>query len=364
MSQQSDFSCHWLECTSDTASFKSLAQLVTHLSQQHLSHIAHIAPMTPVRYTCQWEGCPRYGVEQPSRFALISHCRTHTGEKPYFCPIPECEKHFTRSDALAKHVKGVHDLHSLRDGLMIVNDRIKKGKLVIEDKYDPDNFGIKDGKSKILSEEQYLKLLSEQMELKNPWWYTSRFLDILRDHDDPTNADIVDDYEKLLSQPFDTKQFKVAHDRYKVFLKEDEEDRLIYTSKFTPPESSEDTDTVEQEKLINYESKVNKKSQMLKSQHELRSDRNIDELSLDELKAEYSNLKSRYNTASKINKIVSNNLMTSVKQKRKNWLINQILLDANIKVGLPRGAGDAQEGETVLDGLDVNILNEGITRAK
>ncbi|KAF8582952.1 hypothetical protein K439DRAFT_1634862 [Ramaria rubella] len=61
-------------------------------------------------YSCGWASCPRRGLVQTSRFALVSHCRSHTGEKPFVCSVSECDKSFTRSDTLAKHRRQQHNI--------------------------------------------------------------------------------------------------------------------------------------------------------------------------------------------------------------------------------------------------------------
>ncbi|ORY04606.1 hypothetical protein K493DRAFT_205550 [Basidiobolus meristosporus CBS 931.73] len=92
------FSCRWEGCS---LSFPQLQDLVYHLSEDHIGRKKGV-------YSCDWTDCPRKGLPQTTRFALISHLRSHTGEKPYDCPAPECDKSFTRSDALAKHFKQQH----------------------------------------------------------------------------------------------------------------------------------------------------------------------------------------------------------------------------------------------------------------
>jgi hypothetical protein len=90
--------CRWAGCTEK---FQDLQELVDHLAAVHIGRKRN-------NYVCHWESCSRKGITQTSRFALISHMRGHTGEKPFHCPVPECDKSFSRSDALTKHLKCQH----------------------------------------------------------------------------------------------------------------------------------------------------------------------------------------------------------------------------------------------------------------
>lgn len=91
--------CLWEECGSR---HYSLDALVKHIHDQHIGR-------KKSAYTCEWATCQRRSLTQTSRFALIAHLRSHTGEKPYTCTVPECDKSFTRSDALAKHMRQQHN---------------------------------------------------------------------------------------------------------------------------------------------------------------------------------------------------------------------------------------------------------------
>ncbi|TFK97515.1 hypothetical protein BDV98DRAFT_554133, partial [Pterulicium gracile] len=92
--------CRWNDCG---RVFHHLPTLIDHIHNDHIGN--HRS-----NYTCEWTTCTRRGLPQTSRFALTSHIRSHTGEKPFTCPKPECDKSFTRSDALAKHMRLQHNL--------------------------------------------------------------------------------------------------------------------------------------------------------------------------------------------------------------------------------------------------------------
>ncbi|KAI8055215.1 hypothetical protein BDF22DRAFT_675949 [Syncephalis plumigaleata] len=93
-----DIVCRWNDCNEK---FTDLQELVDHLASSHIGRKRN-------NYACYWADCSRKGALQTSRFALISHMRGHTGEKPFHCPVPECDKSFSRSDALTKHLKCQH----------------------------------------------------------------------------------------------------------------------------------------------------------------------------------------------------------------------------------------------------------------
>ncbi|CAG85764.2 DEHA2C01276p [Debaryomyces hansenii CBS767] len=330
------FVCKWVDCKK--RNYPTLTSLVTHLSSTHLAHIAHLSPNTPIRYTCHWEGCSRYAMEQPSRFALISHCRTHTGEKPYFCPIPECEKHFTRSDALAKHVKGVHDLHSARDALALIKERIKKEKMapIASDNDDFDEY-------------EYLSVIDQDYDLRNPWWFNKNFVNTLANKDNSISA--------FYDQPFNTQQYKLASDRYHAYL-ENNDDEIIPSI-----EENEYLDYMSQ-----YDDELQKVAKSISSSYTAPEDdgsmdfANTEEL--EDLKKIHNNLKTQLATATKINKTVSKQLSTSVKEKRRLWLMNQILLDGNVVIGLPEkadtGINDEDTKKVVLDKYDEELLSESV----
>jgi hypothetical protein len=97
--------CLWDACTEPEQG--NMDNLVQHINDVHI-----VARQK--KYYCEWEGCTRKGQPHTSAYALKAHMRSHTKEKPFMCQLPECDRSFTRSDALAKHMRTVHETEALR----------------------------------------------------------------------------------------------------------------------------------------------------------------------------------------------------------------------------------------------------------
>lgn len=114
--------CTWTGC--DEGDLGNMDKLVEHIHNEHIETRGK-------KYTCEWSDCGRKGLPHASAYALKAHMRSHTREKPFYCSLPgkisprpnlmrlliaiqECDRAFTRSDALAKHHRTVHETESLR----------------------------------------------------------------------------------------------------------------------------------------------------------------------------------------------------------------------------------------------------------
>lgn len=112
--------CSWTDCVA--GDLGDMDKLVDHIQNEHIETRGK-------KYYCEWSDCSRKGQSHASAYALKSHMRSHTREKPFYCTLPgisccspsrslltfiECDRAFTRSDALAKHHRTVHETEALR----------------------------------------------------------------------------------------------------------------------------------------------------------------------------------------------------------------------------------------------------------
>lgn len=301
--REEERSCKWAGC--GEPEFATSAGLVAHVAHTHLP-APQAGAAGPLRYSCQWQGCLRFNVEQPSRFALVSHCRTHTGEKPYFCPVPECEKHFTRLDALTKHVKGVHDLHQLRDVLSGMRTRAEKS-----------------GGPAPPDEAEFRRSLRRDYALRTPWWFSERFVKVLRSTDCTLGG--------LLGQELDMLQHEVAVQRYNSVLESPA------TTELMPPLEVRANPAL-----------ATAYDDARRAAHDYRPYAVRGGSS----KEQYERLCAVHATALRINKAAKRSLADAVREQRRVWAANQILLDALAKTGVPSG-----RSELAPDAWDAAVLH-------
>jgi uncharacterized Zn-finger protein len=71
--------CSWTDC--DAGDMGDMDKLVDHIHNEHIETRGK-------KYTCEWSDCSRKGLPHASAYALKSHMRSHTREKPFYCTLP------------------------------------------------------------------------------------------------------------------------------------------------------------------------------------------------------------------------------------------------------------------------------------
>ena len=86
--QQMVFRALKLQCTHCSAIFAKTQALYSHIRSTHQRHTK----------------CPRCSRKLQNMAAFVHHVRTHTGEKPYYCPVDGCDYEFAQKQNLKTHL--------------------------------------------------------------------------------------------------------------------------------------------------------------------------------------------------------------------------------------------------------------------
>ncbi|KAK3809123.1 MAG: hypothetical protein J3Q66DRAFT_288239, partial [Benniella sp.] len=78
--------------------FDTMKKLNEHVTDNHIGS-------GKASYSCDWQGCHRQQKPFTKRHKMYNHLRTHTGERPFKCSVPGCDKKFSRPDSLTTHTK-------------------------------------------------------------------------------------------------------------------------------------------------------------------------------------------------------------------------------------------------------------------
>lgn len=194
--------------------------------------------------------------------------------------------------------------------------------------------------------------------LSTPYWNHAPFAEVLAADDAVTVAEATE-------FPLDTRQYRLARYRLEKYLKTPTQAPLTlgtdvhnqiktYVRKYDEIERNREYD-VTLEPLLH---EIADATESVKAQwlRHLLPPLPAPEASADEWQQYHDTLQARLVTAAKINHVVTTELAEAVATKRRLYIETQILLDANVEIGLPPESGYVPE-RVVRDDVDTALLD-------
>jgi len=98
--------CKWANCEQ---TFLTVEHLGLHLKNCHVKAQKERENSLKKGFTCEWQGCTSADKRYRDSCNLMIHLRyKHTGERPYACSEPGCDKRFVQEHHMKKHAKAIH----------------------------------------------------------------------------------------------------------------------------------------------------------------------------------------------------------------------------------------------------------------
>lgn len=265
------------------------------------------------------------------------------------CPVPECDLQAGLESGFASHLRDDHHLYTIEEVAAHLD----------------------------MAPENVSSSYKRDFALRRPWWHNQEVMDAFAIHLESKQDSGIEKEPRdhghvslstVLNSPYDFRQHQIAQARYKSYTGEDLSQPLFPSN----DENSHVTNIIKRLKLREQDEDVAADTTIDRIYEQIQQDCEVvkqqcihrgqgempDILALsniDELQAVHKQLESKLLTAHKINEILANLLAVDIAERRRLFILNQCLLDANVEVGLPPEKTLAKQ-RVARDELDAELL--------